>query len=78
MTLAGTMNKTVLLFLLLIASAMVIWMAFNGSNPLVPAIGGAIAGLVLVVIAAFKPQYSPYLARITRYLKACLLESLPF
>jgi uncharacterized YccA/Bax inhibitor family protein len=57
MTLAGTMNKTVLLFLLLIASAMVWWMAFN-ANPLVPAIGGAIAGLVIVVIAAFKPQYS--------------------
>jgi uncharacterized YccA/Bax inhibitor family protein len=78
MTLAGTMNKTVLLFLLLIASAMVIWwMAFNGSNPLVPAIG--MQGLVLVVIAAFKPQYSPYLAQDTRYLKACLLEeSLPF
>jgi uncharacterized YccA/Bax inhibitor family protein len=63
MTLSGTMNKTLLLFLLLIASAMVIWwMAFNGSNPIVPAIGGAIAGLVLVVVAAFKPQYSPYLA----------------
>jgi uncharacterized YccA/Bax inhibitor family protein len=30
--------------------------AFNGS--LVPAIGGAIAGLAIVVIAAFKPQYS--------------------
>ncbi|TDE06590.1 Bax inhibitor-1/YccA family protein [Flavobacterium hiemivividum] len=63
MTLSGTINKTLLLFLLLIASAMVIWwMAFNGTNPLVPAMGGAIAGLVLVVIAAFKPQYSPYLA----------------
>jgi uncharacterized YccA/Bax inhibitor family protein len=63
MTLAGTMNKTVLLFIL-IASAMVIWwMAFNGANPLVPAIGGAIAGLVLVVIAAFKPQY-PFISRI--------------
>ena len=63
MTLSGTMNKTVLLFLLLIASAMVIWwMAFNGVNPIVPAIGGAIAGLILVVIAAFKPQYSPFLA----------------
>ena len=63
MTLSGTMNKTVLLFMLLIASAMVIWwMAFNGANALVPAIGGAIAGLVIVVIAAFKPQYSPYLA----------------
>jgi uncharacterized YccA/Bax inhibitor family protein len=77
MTLAGTMNKTVLLFMLLIASAMVIWwMAFNGANPLVPAIGGAIAGLAIVVIAAFK--YS-LLLQDTRYLKACLSEeSLPF
>ncbi|WP_418264306.1 Bax inhibitor-1/YccA family membrane protein [Flavobacterium faecale] len=63
MTLAGTINKTALLFLLLTASAMVIWwMAFNGMNPIVPAIGGAIVGLVLVVISAFKPQYSGYLA----------------
>jgi uncharacterized YccA/Bax inhibitor family protein len=45
------------------------WMAFNGANPLVPAIGGAIAGLVLVVIAAFKPQYSPYLAPGYAFLK---------
>lgn len=63
MTLSGTISKTVLLFLLLTASAMVIWwMTFNGMNPLVPAIGGAIVGLILVVISAFKPQYSPYLA----------------
>lgn len=63
MTLSGTINKTLLLFLLLTASAMVIWwMAFNGYNPIIPAIGGAIVGLILVVISAFKPQYSPYLA----------------
>lgn len=63
MTLAGTINKTLLLFLLLTASAIVIWwMAFNGYNPIIPAIGGAIVGLILVVISAFKPQYSPYLA----------------
>ncbi|WPR72057.1 Bax inhibitor-1/YccA family protein [Flavobacterium sp. NG2] len=63
MSISGTINKTALLFLLLTASAMVIWwMAFNGMNPLLPAIGGAIIGLVLVVIAAFKPQYSGYLA----------------
>jgi uncharacterized YccA/Bax inhibitor family protein len=37
-------------------------MAFNGYNPIIPAIGGAIVGLILVVISAFKPQYSPYLA----------------
>jgi uncharacterized YccA/Bax inhibitor family protein len=63
MTLAGTINKSLILFLLLTASALVIWwMAFNGMNPIVPAIGGAIVGLVLVLISAFKPQYSPYLA----------------
>jgi uncharacterized YccA/Bax inhibitor family protein len=58
------MNKTVL-YLVLIASAMVIWwMAFNGANPLVPAIGGAIAGLVIVVIAAFKPHIPLFSSRI--------------
>jgi len=63
MTLAGTINRTLILFLLLVASATVIWWAtFNGMNPIVPAFGGAIVGLILVVIAAFKPQYSPYLA----------------
>ena len=63
MTLSGTINKTLLLFLLLAASAIVIWwMAFNGYNPIAPAIAGALIGLVLVVISAFKPQYSPYLA----------------
>src|SRR6187402_418006 len=63
MTLAGTINRTLILFLLLTSSALVIWWAtFNGMNPIVPAFGGAIVGLILVVISAFKPQYSPYLA----------------
>jgi uncharacterized YccA/Bax inhibitor family protein len=63
MTLAGTINKTLLLFLLLTASAIVVWwMTFNGLNPMLPTIGGAIVGLILVLIASFKPQYSPVLA----------------
>ncbi|WP_188049089.1 Bax inhibitor-1/YccA family protein [Flavobacterium sp. GP15] len=63
MTLSGTINKSIILFLLLTAAAMITWwMAFNGMNPMVPTIGGAIIGLILVVIAAFKPQYSAYLA----------------
>jgi uncharacterized YccA/Bax inhibitor family protein len=63
MSLSGTLNKTLILFLLLTASAIVVWwMTFNGINPIVPTIGGAIAGLILVVIAAFKPQHSAYLA----------------
>ncbi|UFH36113.1 Bax inhibitor-1/YccA family protein [Flavobacterium acetivorans] len=63
MTLSGTINKTLLLFLLLTASAMVTWwMSFNGINAMIPTIGGAIVGLILVLISAFKPQYSSYLA----------------
>lgn len=63
MSLSGTINKTLILFLLLTAAAMVTWwMAFNGMNPIVPTIGGAIIGLILVLIASFKPQYSGYLA----------------
>lgn len=63
MTLSGTINKSFILFLLLSASAMVIWwLAFNGMNPLVPAISGAVIGFVLVLISMFKPQYSSYLA----------------
>lgn len=63
MTLSGTINKTLLLFLLLTASAMVTWwMSFNGINVMIPTIGGAIVGLILVLISAFKPQYSSYLA----------------
>jgi uncharacterized YccA/Bax inhibitor family protein len=63
MTLSGTINKSMLLFLLLLSSATIIWwMAFNGMNPMVPAIGGAIVGFILVIVSSFKPQYSPYLA----------------
>jgi uncharacterized YccA/Bax inhibitor family protein len=63
MTLSGTINRSLILFLLLIASATVIWWAaFNGINPIVPALGGGVVGLILVLIASFKPEYSPYLA----------------
>lgn len=64
MTLSGTINRSLILFLLLIASATVIWWAASSEilNPIVPAFGGAIVGLILVLIASFKPEYSPYLA----------------
>lgn len=63
MTLAGTINKSFILFLLLSASAMVIWwLTFNGMNPLVPTIGGAVIGFILVLVAVFKPHLSGYLA----------------
>lgn len=63
MTLSGTINKSFILFLLLTASATIIWwMISNGMNPVLPCVGGAIMGFVLVLISVFKPQYSSYLA----------------
>lgn len=63
MTVSGTINKSFLMLILLIASAAITWiMTFDGQNPIVLTIGGAIVGLVLVLIATFKPQYSTYLA----------------
>lgn len=63
MTVSGTINKTAVLFLLLCAGAILTWWMFaNEMNIMVPAFGGAIVGFILVMISAFKPQYSAYLA----------------
>jgi len=51
------------MLILLVASAAITWMlTFNGQNPIVLTIGGAVVGFVLVLISVFKPQYSTYLA----------------
>ena len=63
MTVSGTMNKTFLMLILLIASAAITWsMTNSGQNPIVFTIGGAIIGLILVLVATFKPHLSGYLA----------------
>ena len=63
MTVSGTINKSFLMLLLLIASAAITWtMTFNGQPPMVFIFGGAIVGFILVLIATFKPQSSGYLA----------------
>jgi uncharacterized YccA/Bax inhibitor family protein len=63
MTVSGTINKSFLMLVLLIASAAITWIiTFNGQNPMMLTIGGAIVGFILVLIATFKPQSSGYLA----------------
>ena len=63
MSLAGTINKSLILFMLLLASSIVTWwLVFNGMSPIGLAIAGAVVGFVFVLISVFKPQYSAYLA----------------
>ena len=63
MTISGTINKSlVLLGLVALAFAVTWYMTFNGYNPMVLTIGGAISGFVLVLITSFRPEYSKQLA----------------
>lgn len=63
MTVSGAINKSfMLLFMLLTTACITWWLAFNGYNPLVLTIGGAIVGFILVLIAAFKPHTSTWVA----------------
>jgi uncharacterized YccA/Bax inhibitor family protein len=63
MTVSGTINKSFLMLILLIASAAITWtMTFNGQQPMIFIFGGAIVGFILVLIATFRPQFSGFLA----------------
>jgi uncharacterized YccA/Bax inhibitor family protein len=63
MTISGTINKSFILLGLLVATAAFTWMLTNsGFNPMPLLIGGALVGLVLVLVASFKPHLSGYLA----------------
>ncbi len=64
MTVSGTINKALILAVLLIASSMMVWMAVAANQglalPLV--IGGFVGSLVLSFIIAFKNELAPILA----------------
>jgi uncharacterized YccA/Bax inhibitor family protein len=63
MTLQGTMNKTGLLMLLVMAGAYYTWTAFaKGQNVQMYMIGGAIGGFVVALITVFKKEWAPYTA----------------
>jgi len=56
MTLQGTVNKTGLALLVVVAAAAITW---NTGNPLLTW-GGVIGGLVLGLVTAFKKEWAPY------------------
>jgi uncharacterized YccA/Bax inhibitor family protein len=64
MTIEGTVNKTLILVALVVASAAVTWnMASNGVSLAGPlAIGGAISGFIVAMVTIFKNQWSPVTA----------------
>lgn len=66
MTLTGTLNKSLILLALALGTATVSWILVAGSRALAfpVLISSAIVGLVLALVASFKPQTSPIVAPI--------------
>ncbi|WP_264512099.1 Bax inhibitor-1/YccA family protein [Flavobacterium sp. N1719] len=63
MSLSGTINKAFIMLILLVAGAVTTWtMTGSGFNPVILIIGGAIVGMIAVLVSTFKPELSPYLA----------------
>jgi uncharacterized YccA/Bax inhibitor family protein len=58
MTIAGAINKTLVLFGLLLVTAVI---GYQFPNPVI-IIGSAIIALILVLVSAFKPKYAPTIA----------------
>lgn len=65
MTLKGAINKTVVLFVLLLITAGWTWSQYTPGNPgaIQPyMIGGIVAGLIFALATIFKPTWAPYSA----------------
>ena len=66
MTIKGSINKTLLLLALAVASGAYTWRIFTSSidpNAFVPwMIGGLIGGLIMALIVIFKPKTAPWAA----------------
>jgi uncharacterized YccA/Bax inhibitor family protein len=63
MTVTGTVNKTLIMFALVLAGAATAWyMPYMGLNPLIPIFTGLIIALIAMFVASFSPKTAPYSA----------------
>ncbi len=78
MSLSGTINKTILLFLLLLLTAGVSWTMTKNLliNPVILIWGGAIGGLILAIVTVMKPEKSPVTAPIYALLEGLFVGSI--
>ena len=75
MTLNGAIQKSIIAILLTVASALYVWTNPNIiSNAIM--FGGGIVGFILVLIAVFKPKYSPILTPIYALVEGAFLGAI--
>lgn len=74
MTVRGTLNKFGFLFLMVMGTSFYSWKEFTEGGNVTPLIlTGAIGGLVVAIILAFKREWSPYLAPLYALLEGLFL-----
>jgi uncharacterized YccA/Bax inhibitor family protein len=74
MTIQGTINKTLILLILVIVSAALVWNNYTHVSPfLLPAV---IAGLVVALITVFKPEWSPFTSPVFAVLEGTILGAI--
>lgn len=78
MTLRGTINKSILMFLLILLTATITWKMFLEGNAMVQTlmwvgIGG---GLVMAIVTIFKKEWAPYTAPAYALLEGLFLGSI--
>jgi uncharacterized YccA/Bax inhibitor family protein len=79
MTLEGTVNKTGLSLLILVATATLAWNQFLGPGAVVPLMWmGALGGFVVALIIAFKKEAAPILTPIYAALEGLFLGAISF
>lgn len=78
MTIQGTVNKTFILLLLVVATSIYSWNAFvqNQANVIPMILVGAIGGLIFALITTFKPKLAPYTAPIYALLEGLFIGAI--
>ena len=80
MTVQGVVNKAFFLIGLTTAAAVATWgfMANNTLSPVIPALGGGLAGLVLSLVMVFAPRTTPWLAWVYALVKGPALAGISY
>ncbi|WP_274366177.1 Bax inhibitor-1/YccA family protein [Paenibacillus thermotolerans] len=77
MTLEGTVNKTLIAFIILVASALYTWnMYFDGHNPTTFMVAGVIGGGILGLLTSFIPRIAPFTVPVYALLEGMFVGAL--
>ncbi len=78
MTISGTLNKSIILILLVIASSAMVWMAVAANQALaIPlVIGGVVGTLILSLIICFKKETAPILSPVHAILEGLFVGAI--